>query len=95
MTNNTIKVTEQELTDMRNLNQKINENTFSFGVFRIERMNLLKLVKELEDREKNAEQEYNNLQTAANALLEQLNKKYGEGSLNMTDGTFVPIPAKK
>lgn len=87
---NAIKFTEQELAEIRMLQSKFQEKVFDFGKFRIERMHLLKLVKELETREAKAEEEYMNLQSMENTLLEKLTAKYGEGSLNLEDGTFIP-----
>lgn len=86
-----IKFTEQELAEIRMLQSKSQEAVFAFGVLRIERMQLLKLVKELEDREAKAEEEYNNLQGMEASLLDKLTKKYGEGSLDLEDGVFIPV----
>lgn len=87
---NQIKFTEEELAEIRMLQGKFQEKVFAFGRFRLERMQLLKLVKELEERESDAEKEYVNLQNMETALLEKLTKKYGEGNLNLTDGVFIP-----
>lgn len=87
---NAIKFTEQELAEIRMLQSKFQEKVFDFGKFRIERMHLLKLVKELETRETKAEEEYMNLESMENTLLGKLTAKYGEGSLNLEDGTFIP-----
>lgn len=88
---NQIKFSDQELAEIRMLQGKFQDKVFEFGRFRLERMHLLKLVKELENREAKAEEEYVQLQGMENSLLEKLTQKYGEGSLNLTDGTFVPV----
>jgi len=90
---NPIKFTDQELAEIRMLQGKFQEKVFEFGKFRLERMHLLKLVKELEDRESKAEEEYVQLQTMETALLEKLTAKYGEGQLSLQDGTFLPSKA--
>lgn len=87
---NPIKFTDEELAEIRMLQTKFQEKVFEFGRFRLERMHLLRLVKELEDREKKAEDDYLQLQNMEHALLEKLTGKYGEGSLNPIDGTFIP-----
>ena len=87
---NTIKFTEQELTEIKTLQGKFQGKVFEFGQFRIERMRLLGLVKDLEVRESKAEEEFKSLQALETSLLESLTKKYGEGQLNMQDGTFIP-----
>jgi hypothetical protein len=82
--------TQEELAEIRLLQNKFQEKVFDFGKFRLERMQLLKLVKELEDRETKAEEEYNNLQGMEASLLDKLTKKYGEGSLDLSNGEFIP-----
>ena len=85
-----IKFTEQELAEIRMLQTKFHEKIVEFGTFRVERMGLLKMVKELEEREEKSETDFTNLQKMEEELLEKLTKKYGEGSLNLTDGVFIP-----
>lgn len=87
---NTIKFTDQELAEIRMLQNKFQEKVFEFGKFRLERMHLLKLVAELEEREKKIEDEYIQLQTLEGNLLDKLTAKYGEGQLSLTDGVFIP-----
>lgn len=87
---NSIKFTDQELAEIRMLQEKFQEKVFEFGKFQLERRHLLRLVKELEAREAKAEEEYNNLQGMEATLLERLTQKYGEGQLNLADGSFIP-----
>ena len=94
--NNPIKFTDQELAEIRMLQGKFQDKVFEFGKFRLERMHLLKLVKELEDRETKAEEEYGQIQSMETSLLEKLTQKYGEGSLDLSSGAFVPaVPVTK
>lgn len=88
---NQIKFTEQELAEIRMLQSKFQDKVFEFGKFRLERMHLLRLVKALEEREARAEEEYGQIQNMETSLLEKLTAKYGEGSLNLADGTFIPV----
>lgn len=89
-----IKFTEDEISEIKLLQRKFQEKVFEFGKFRLERMQLLNLVKKLEERESKAEQEYGQLEHMESSLLEKLTKKYGEGSLNLEDGTFIPVEKK-
>ena len=78
------------------LQGKSQEKVFEFGRFRLERMHLLRLVKELETREAKAEEEYGQLEGMETSLLEKLTQKYGEGNLNLADGVFIPaVPVTK
>ena len=86
---NIIKFTDQEMAEIRMLQEKFQEKVFEFGRFHLERKNLLALVNELENREKKAEEEYAQFQKMEEALLEKLTQKYGEGQLNLQNGTFI------
>jgi Holliday junction resolvase len=85
-----IKFTTEELAEIKNLQDKFQGKVFLFGQFRLERMHLLRLVKELETRETKTEEEYIALQTDETSLLEKLMEKYGAGQLNLADGSFTP-----
>lgn len=88
---NEIKFSEHEMTEIKLLQSKFQEKIGDFGRFKIERLQILKLVQDLETREAKAEEEYLNLQRMETSLLDKLTAKYGEGSLNLEDGTFIPI----
>lgn len=85
-----IKFTDQELAEIRMLQEKFQEKVFDFGKFHLERKHLLSLVTELEKRETKAEEEYAQLQKMEESLLERLTQKYGEGQLSLSDGVFIP-----
>lgn len=87
---NSIKFTDQELAEINMLSRKFQEKVFEFGKFHLERKSLLALVTEMEAREKKAEEEYAQLQKMEEDLLDRLTKKYGEGQLDLKDGTFIP-----
>lgn len=87
---NTIKFTPEELSEIKSLQERIQEKIFEFGRFHLERRNLVKFVKEFEEREAKVEEEFNNLQNMEMSLLERLTQKYGEGQLSLSDGTFIP-----
>lgn len=88
---NEIKFSEHEMAEIKLLQSKFQEKIGDFGRFKIERLQILKLVQDLETREAKAEEEYLNLQRMETSLLDKLTAKYGEGSLNLEDGTFIPI----
>ena len=91
--NKNVKFTQQEMDEIKTLQGKFQAKVFEFGQFRLERMRLLSLVKDLEGRESKAEEEFKSFQAMETSLLESLTKKYGEGSLNLQDGTFIPTPS--
>lgn len=60
------------------------------GLLFIEKMQLDNAVSEFNDKEKNIKEEWASLQKLEQGLLDKIVQKYGEGNLNMADGTFVP-----
>jgi len=88
-----IKFTEQELSEIKNLQAKFQEKVFNLGQLRVERMRVSDIVRTLEFRESEVEKDFAALQAQEKNLLETLTKKYGEGSLNIADGTFIPVKA--
>lgn len=85
-----IKFTDEEMAEIRMLATKVQEKIFQFGQFRVERINLLRSVKALEEREAKTEEEFVNLEKLQTSLMDKLTAKYGEGTLNPVDGTFLP-----
>jgi Zn-dependent oligopeptidase len=86
---NPIKFTDQEMAEIRMLQQKFQEKVFEFGKFHLERASLFKAVKDLEERIEKADDDFKNLQSMEADLLDKLTKKYGIGQLNLENGTFV------
>lgn len=87
---NQIKFTDQEMSDIRSLQQKFQEKVFEFGKIHLERTSLRKAVDDLFDRETKADEEFKNLQKLEGELLDRLTSKYGIGNLNLENGTFTP-----
>ena len=85
-----IKITEAELAEIRLLQGKFQESIFKLGNLQIEKMELDRLVTEFVEREKKLKEEWSSLQKLEQGLLDKIIKTYGEGNLNMTDGTFTP-----
>ncbi len=79
----TLKFSDQELDAIKTLQGKFQEKMIFFGQIAIQRLNL-------EETETRLKHEYVALQKQEEDLLTQLTKKYGEGNLNIKDGTFTP-----
>ena len=90
-----IKFTQDEMDEVFALQQSYNSVLFTIGNMEIERMGLLKKVKEIEDaKEKLTTEKFSELDVREKVFLEKITAKYGEGSLSLKDGTFIPAPAK-
>ena len=91
-----IKIAPEELTEIKLLQSKFQESIYKLGNLQIEKMELDRLVTEFVEKEKKLKDEWTSLQTLEQGLLDKIVQKYGEGNLNMTDGTFIPavVPVK-
>lgn len=83
------KITEEELAEVKMLMSKFNESRYKFGDLQIEKMELDRLVSEFVEKEARLKEEWQSLQKLEKSLLDKIVQKYGEGSLNMTDGTLT------
>lgn len=86
----TIKFTDNEVTEIRFLQNKFQEKLIKFGQIQLETIELedrLTLLKNEQIRLKN---EYLSLQKTEQELMDKLTAKYGEGTLNLKEGTFTP-----
>jgi hypothetical protein len=89
-----VKISEAELSEIKLLQGKFQETVIKLGQHQVEKMELDRLVQEFVEKEKNLKEEWNNLQKMESALLDKIVQTYGEGNLNMSDGTFTPTVTK-
>ena len=92
-----IKLTEEELTKIKGLRQRYQQKIYTLGQIQIERFGLLedkRLIENSLDRlttsENSIKKEYLDIQSEEETLLVIIKNKYGEGSINVTDGSFTP-----
>lgn len=85
-----IKITEEEVKELRDLQEKFRQNIMDFGTLYLERMQLDEAVKELTSKENSHQENFKKLQKAENDLVQKFLTKYGEGALNLKDATFIP-----
>lgn len=85
-----IKISDVELAEIKMLQSKFQESIYKLGNLQIEKMELDRLVTGFVEKEKKMKEEWSSLQALEQGLLDKIIQKYGEGNLNMTDGTFSP-----
>ena len=83
------KITEAELAEIRMLQGKYQEIITKLGLLAVERRDLNKTLANLSERETKANEEWDSLQKLEQGLLDKIIKVYGEGHLDMSDGTFT------
>lgn len=83
------KLTDAEFSEIKMLQGKFQESIFKLGNLQVEKMELDRLVTQFVENEKKLKEEWQTLQKLERSLLDKIIEKYGEGNLNMVDGTFV------
>lgn len=78
-----IKLTEEELSTLTNLQQRNNAIVSELGQIELVRM-------QVESRRQNAESYLNNLRESEDAFSKELTEKYGNGSIDLESGEFIP-----
>ena len=78
-----IKFTEEEMTELRNNQQKFNDLIVKFGQLRIDKINL-------ENAEIELNQKFSDLKKSDKEISDKLSAKYGDGVLNPETGACTP-----
>ena len=78
-----IKFTGEELTNIKNIQKSYTTIQQSFGQLKLAKLRL-------DEQENILENNLSQIQEDENKFLEEITKKYGEGSLNPETGIFTP-----
>jgi SMC interacting uncharacterized protein involved in chromosome segregation len=87
---NPIKMSESDLTEIRTFQEKLQTKMLDFGKLYLEKMQIDQAIKAVAEKEQAIQDEWNALQLSEKELIEKLLKTYGEGQLNLSEGTFTP-----
>lgn len=85
-----IKISQEELQTTLDLQNKIQKIVHDFGNLYIEKLQIDNAVKVITEKENNLQNEFEKLQTQENELIQSFYKKYGDGSLDIKKGLFLP-----
>ena len=85
-----IKFTQEELNQVTELRDASQAKVIEFGQLRLERLLTENRLVQLAQLDKEAEQNYANLQKLEAELISTLKKKYGAGTVDVESGEFVP-----
>lgn len=86
----TKKFTAEEMESIRVVQQKYQEKLIQFGQVNINRISIENAIKELNLAENKLREEFVLLQSEEQSLISDLSAKYGDGHLNVKDGSFTP-----
>ena len=87
-----IKFSEEELQSLSELSQGYQNIQSAFGQVRVQRILAQQQMDSLDEAEDRMEGDYTDLQQKERDLVEQLNEKYGPGTLDPQTGVFTPTP---
>jgi hypothetical protein len=85
----TIKLTVDELGELRSIQTSYQEKTYSFGQLYIDKLNIDEKQKEVDSAEVKLRQELLDVQQREQQWMAKISEKYGEGNLSLKDGTFT------
>ena len=88
--NEKIKLTEEELTKIREHQVNVQNKIDQFGRLYLEKLSVDAAIKAVTDRESQLQSDWTTLQITESELLDGILKKYGEGSLDVREGVFIP-----
>ena len=87
-----IKFTDSELQSLQDLQNTYQQKQLQFGQLKVQKILVQQQVDGLETSESQLEVEYSEVQETERKLVEELNEKYGPGSLDPATGVFTPTP---
>lgn len=87
-----IKFTQEEMQEIADLQSNYQQKIFQLGQIRLDEISIEDAKKNLETRQEEVMTEWKEIQKTENELVNKLAGKYGNGSLNLKDGTFTPAP---
>lgn len=85
------KLTEQELQDLKTLQENYSKVTVQLGQLKVEQILLNTQVKRLQDVEESMTKEYIKLQEQESVFVKSLEAKYGVGEINIETGVFTKL----
>ena len=86
-----VKFTKEELESLQGIQNSYQTKTIEFGQLKVQKILLTQQLDSLETQLTSMEVDYTNIQKQERELVQQLNEKYGPGSLDPSTGTFTPI----
>ena len=87
-----IKFSEEELQSLSELSQGYQNIQSAFGQVRVQRILAQQQMDNLDEADARMDSDYTDLQQKERDLVEQLNEKYGPGTLDPQTGVFTPTP---
>ena len=85
-----IKLTKDEIENIKNLRENFNNITVQLGELELSRIQTEQRLEQIQTDKLTLETRYNELATMERNVVNELQSKYGIGSLDLTTGVFKP-----
>jgi len=92
MADTAVKFTEDEMKDIESLQQTYVGIQNAFGQLGVARIRLENQINDLNLSEENIRKQFLDTQTKEREFVDLINKKYGDGNLDLTTGVFTSRP---
>jgi predicted nuclease with TOPRIM domain len=89
--NDIVKFTDTEMQSIAKLQSDYQQSIYTLGQLELEKTDLEQQLQDLKNKRTEIFDNWKKLQQEESDILNSLSQKYGDGSLNLKDGTFKPI----
>lgn len=86
-----VKFTDTEMQSIAKLQSDYQQSIYTLGQLELEKTDLEQQLQDLKNKRTEIFDNWKKLQQEESNILNSLSQKYGDGSLNLKDGTFKPI----
>ena len=85
-----VKFTEEEMSKLKGIRDAYLDIQYKFGQSSMVRLRLEERIQEMNAQVETLKEEYRNNQKKEQDFLDEINNKYGDGTLNPETGIFTP-----
>ena len=90
-----VKFTEEEMNELKSLQQAYAGVQNALGGITVQRMRLENQTVELDGAEAQVKSQYSDNQKKEQDFVSKINAKYGDGNLDLNTGVFTPRPEEE
>ena len=95
MADKEVKFTEEEMKEINTLQQSYINIQNNLGQLSLNRIRLEQQFDNMDETEENIGNQFVEVQKKEKAFVDTINKKYGDGNLDLTSGVFTPKPVEE
>ena len=93
--NNSVKFTKDEMNQLTELQQTYAAVQNTLGQLSVSRIRLSQELGSLDEAENKLRNDFVETQQKERDFVQEINKKYGDGNLDLNTGVFTPRPAEE